>query len=105
MEQAELDWTREHARRNDPSTSHEAAASMAKGSARAQAKAIYWALATDRTGGLTAEEAGLRCGLDNVQACRRMADLAKAKMVERTGERRANGSGRTAMVWRVRGVE
>ena len=104
MEQAELDWTRDHARRNDPGTSKDAAASMAGGGARAQAKALYWVLATDREGGLTAEEAGLRCGLDNVQSCRRLADLKRAGMVEPTGERRTNGSGRSARVWRVRGV-
>ena len=85
----------QHARREDPLTSHRAA-QEASGLAQAHVRLICDALASG-TG--TAEEIGDRCGLDNVAVCRRLASMERQDMVARTTDKRRQRNGRLAQVW------
>ena len=102
MQQTELDFTRTHARRTDPVTSKKAAASMLHG-AEAQRRAVHMALLMAGRP-VTAEEIGVRCGLDMVQVCRRLPELERDGVAEPTGETRPTRSGRAARCWRLREV-
>jgi predicted ArsR family transcriptional regulator len=86
---------REHARRDDPITSHLAADAAAE-LATAHVARIILAL---EDGPGTAEEIGERCGLDNVAVCRRLAAMERQALVGRTNEKRRQSNGRLASVW------
>jgi predicted ArsR family transcriptional regulator len=55
------------------------------------------AVVTDKP--MTAEEAGIVCGVDTYAAHRRMSDLKNTGQVRDSGLRRPGTSGRLAVVW------
>lgn len=88
---------RARARRTDPATSRDAARSM-RHAATAQAAAVLNAL---RQGPAGATEIARRCGLTQVQVCRRLSDLQKPGLAKPTGDRAPTAAGRSERVWRA----
>ena len=67
-------------------------------------KRIYKAI-KDYSPGLTAEEIGLVIGKSGMGALTvrpRVTELSQQGLIEDSGERRKNGSGRNAIVWRIK---
>lgn len=99
MDQCAFDFSRTHARRNDPATSRQAARSMAV-SAETQRETVYWSLL--RHGApLTADEIAIRERMTIEQVCRRLADLERLGRAEPTEDTRTTRSGRAARCWRL----
>ena len=93
-----LNWKpHEHARRTDPDTSHQAAASM---DPTKQMTIIYVSLVM-HPDGLTAEQIAGATGLEKHAVGKRMSDLVRTQSVVDSGERRDNHNGRKATVWRA----
>lgn len=92
----ELD-ARTHAKRDDPDTSHEAAASL--GSKESMQRALLLTYVdVDRT----AEEASDVCGFDEARGGhKRVSDLLGKGFIEDTGARRVGTSGRRRMVCQI----
>jgi predicted ArsR family transcriptional regulator len=89
------------ARRRDPQTSHDAAASMRK-AATEQAAKVYVALQAFGRAGAGAEQIGERCGLDAYAVRKRLPELeAAGQVVVVEGVTRKTRSGRSERVWRV----
>jgi len=84
------------ARKRDPQTSHDAAASM-KVAATAQAVKVLMVLR--QHGPLGAEQIAILSGLDKFQVCRRLPELYAAGLVAPTGETRKTVAGRQERVW------
>lgn len=92
------------ARRSDPETSKDAAASA--GTIRSRHSRIILATIAAERRPLTAEEIADRCALNSVQVCRRWAELRAAGLVEADGEA-LNRNRRMASRYRLtqRGVD
>jgi DNA-binding IclR family transcriptional regulator len=88
------------ARRTDPQTSHEAAASMRR-AATAQAATVLGALKRLRKAG--AEQISELCNLPAYTVRKRLPELFEAGLAEPTGNTRKTLSGRSERVWRVGG--
>jgi predicted HTH transcriptional regulator len=86
-------------RRNDMNTSWLAAASIE--SLAQQHKAIVYR-AIKRNGPMTSEEVADCCDLTFSQVWRRVSDLKRDGLIEDSGERRLNSSGRKAAGWHCR---
>lgn len=84
------------ARRTDPKTSHDAAASM-RAAATMQASAVLNALKRLRKAG--AEEIGQWCDLPAYAVRKRLPELFDAGLVAPTGDTRKTLSGRSERVW------
>ncbi len=91
-------FSKKHARRGDPSTSHKAANEI-ENSAK-QIKAIVLS-ALKRHGAMTSEEIAEATGLTHPQVWRRTSDLKNEFSIIDSGQRRLNTSGKDAIVWRV----
>jgi len=79
----------------EATTSRDAAASVDARHLRGMVKRAF------RSGPATADEVAERLGL-SILSCRpRVTELARLGMIEETGERRDNASGRKAKVWRL----
>lgn len=92
-------WTVQHARASDPQTSTDAAESM-RSAAEIQKRHIYDALVC--WGPATADECDHRLGWRPTTAGRRMKDLIRDGLVERTDDKRLTRSGRWSHVYRVK---
>ena len=90
------DFAREHARRDNLDTSHEAAASV---ETSAQRHKQIVAAAIKQHGDMTSEEIANETGLSHAAVWRRVSDLRRDGVLWDSGERRANTSGRQAAVW------
>jgi predicted ArsR family transcriptional regulator len=90
------------ARRHDPATSKEAAQRAHDLAARHHA-AIMGALNASAAP-LAAEQIGDKIGIDHVAVNRRLTELERAEMIERTHERHKNRSGRSAVKYRPRAL-
>ena len=100
MVEVTQEWmSREHARSNDPATSHLAAASV-KVSAKTLAAAILREL--QRSGPGTFSEVARRLALGEQQVWKRISDLKRAELIEPTGELRQGSSGRYQTVWKAK---
>ena len=98
-EQLPIDFARTHARTNDPSTSHEAAALVVVRAGTTKHK-ILNAMISDQSRPWTSEEIAERCSLNAVQIGKRTADLRdRLGWIEDTGEKRKLPSGRRGIVW------
>jgi predicted ArsR family transcriptional regulator len=86
------------ARRTDPDTSHQAAASMVH-IAGLQAREVLEALR--RYGSMTYTEIASLAGLEPHAVGRRLSELRRLELVERLSETRVTPSGRAAHVYRV----
>ena len=75
-------------------TAQAAAAAVPAGILRDRVLAVI-----ERTNGLTADECSGRMGLSILSVRPRFSELARLGKVRDTGERRANNSGRQAIVW------
>lgn len=88
-----------------PQTSIDSAESVAEDIGRLQAqvldaiRAAGSACPGQRSGGLTADEAAQSLGLTPFTCRPRVTELSKLGLVRDSGERRANPSGRKAIVW------
>jgi response regulator of citrate/malate metabolism len=101
MMQLALNWTptpKYH--RHDPDTSRLAAKRL--GGLAAVHHRIILDACHQELGGLTGEEIADRTGLSMVQVMRRMNELVRCGKVRDLGIRRANRSGRLAVVWGTR---
>ena len=87
------------ARRTDPQTSHDAAASMREPSKglRAELLAAY----RSRPAGLTMDEAAAIAGIPTWGASKRISELRAAGLIVDSGEVRAGASGRMQTVYRI----
>lgn len=83
----------------DTETSRAAAASIAPSAARVRSMVLN---AIRASAGLTADEAADRLGMSVLTVRPRVSELGKAGAIVDAGVRRANQSGRKAIVWRVR---
>lgn len=83
---------------SEPDTSRAAAESMADSAPRLRERVLA---ALRRNGPMTPDEAadGLSCSVLSIRP--RFTELSHAGLIEDTGERRANDSGRAAKVWRA----
>ena len=91
----------EHRRNSDPDTSDMAARS-AKGLAGKHCLLIKNLLVSVSPMSLNYEEISGRLGFDNQnKVARRMVDLERQGLVERTNETRATKSGRQAQLWKA----
>lgn len=86
------------ARSADPGTSHAAAASAKDLQARHQ-RAILAAL--EQHGPAGKDGIARLAGLDGVQTCRRLTELARAGLIEWTGRTVASAAGRKEREWRA----
>jgi hypothetical protein len=86
------------ARRNDPATSHIAAASMLD-AAKRQQRQLLAALRETGANGLTCSEADQMIGWRLTTASRRMPELVAMGLAADTGARRRTPQGRWATVW------
>jgi predicted ArsR family transcriptional regulator len=96
MNQIAIDFAVPRARRGDPSTSHDAAASMRK-AASAQAAAVLADLR--RHGPAGASTIAARSGLTQIQVCRRLPELREAGLARPTDRRERTAAGRSERVW------
>lgn len=85
----------------DTETSRAAAASIAPSAARVRSMVLN-AIRASASAGLTADEAADRLGMSVLTVRPRVSELGKAGAIVDAGARRANQSGRRAIVWRVR---
>ncbi len=85
------------AHRGDPETSKEAA----EGVRNFSGEHYRMILAVLKSGDYTAHQIADRCPLDMVQVNRRLHEMAKAGLLERTGERRMTPRGGRACVWKI----
>lgn len=81
-----------------PGTSEEAAESMRVSAPTLRAEAL---MVLERSGPLTADEIANRLNRSVLAIRPRVTELFKMGRIEDTGTRRANASGRRAVVWRV----
>lgn len=79
-------------------TSKEAAASVAA-RAKTIAREVYKSLMFE--GPATADEIAIRLRMDRLSIRPRLTELQTRKLIEPTGDRRKNASGKSAMVWRI----
>lgn len=86
----------------DTETSRAAARSV-EGSAAHFRSLVFNAIARAGRDGLTADEAADQMALSVLTVRPRVSELNKAGAIVDTGTRRANRSGRTAIVWRAIG--
>lgn len=89
--------TEAHARTTDPSTSIEAAAAVQTSEAE---QIVYQCLQRNKNG-MTSHEVAEATGLPLVNVSPRFRPLANKGLIEPTGDRRTNPSGRSAIVWKV----
>jgi len=89
------------AKRNDPSTSHEAGIASHTFSGRHQ-ELILAELAKEP---LAAFEIAQRTHLDHTQVNRHMGELKKKELIEPTGEKRKTPNGTNALVYRIKTTE
>lgn len=85
----------------DTDTSRAAASAIAPSAARLRMM-VLGAIRAAGPAGLTADEAADRLGLSVLTVRPRVSELGKAGSIVDAGSRRANRSGRKAIVWRVR---
>jgi len=85
-------------------TSKEAAEAVAPDAATMRASALFY-LGQNYPGGFTADEVASGLGLSVLSIRPRISELNNAGKIERTGERRKNQSGHSAIVWRVKAVQ
>ena len=90
-----LDFTT-RARRDDPVTSHQAAARVAE-FAHAHQAVIVGSLMSQGAG--TIYEIAARTGLDHVQVARRMPELEALQVARPTAETKPSPKGRACRVW------
>lgn len=85
-----------HPGARDRDTSRAAAASIAPAAStlRDRVLALY-----ERNAGMTADECAGRLGLSILSVRPRVTELARLGRLRDSGARRANGSGRSAIVW------
>jgi predicted ArsR family transcriptional regulator len=95
--QLPIDFSK-RARATDPATSHAAAARAGQFAGQHHA-VILGDLVTRGPG--TIHELAARTGLDHVAVARRMGELGKRGVIERTGTTRPSPSGRECDVWRA----
>jgi DNA-binding MarR family transcriptional regulator len=81
----QLDIFHPRARRNDPLSSHDAATRLER-SGRAAAQMLVVFDAVRANPGCTSKELAERCGLDRHMAARRLSDLWRRGLVERSGD-------------------
>ena len=98
--QLDLDWTRQHVRNNDPSTSVRAAESMQNPAAHQCAAILAEIVTADRP--LAVEQIADRLGMDSHRVGKRMSDLERKGLIERTKLIHRNRSGQPAFKWGVR---
>lgn len=91
------------AHRNDPETSHDAAARV--GEFKPDHQQIILNTLAQARNGYTAHEIAAHSNLEMVQVNRRLHELGKAGSIIRSDEKRATPSGRKAHVWHVAGVK
>lgn len=82
----------------EPDTSRKAAESIAPTASLLRGKCLA---ALRENGPMTADEIALRVGITPFSARPRCTELLALGMIEDTGERRRNDSGRSAKVWRA----
>lgn len=85
----------------DTDTSRAAASAITPSAARLRMM-VLGAIRAAGPAGLTADEAADRLGLSVLTVRPRVSELGKAGSIVDAGSRRANRSGRKAIVWRVR---
>ena len=85
--------------RDDPITSYQAAERVIE-FANGHYEIIFHVLL--KHGGLTAEEISDRCELGYFKVSRRLNEMQKKGLIERTGEKRQNRSRYKSCVWRVK---
>lgn len=90
-------WARRHARRLDPSTSHQAAV-VAESMAASHAAEIH-AIVERSPRPLAVEEIAARSSLESLQVTRRVSDLKNAGKLRDSGHRHVNANGRQAIMW------
>ena len=93
----------EHARfrRTDPITSIDTVTNpVIAARLRANCAIVLRAFATSANNGMNAHEVAEKCGLNRIEVSRRAAELEKADLVERTGERRVLETGNKGIVRR-----
>lgn len=93
----QLDWTEAYARRTDPETSHEAAASIEPSRLEGE---VYEALRRFREGATT-RELSKSMNLDWGSVTPRIAPLRRKGLVKDSGLRRLGNTGRKLIVWVV----
>ena len=93
--QLPIDFT-QRARRDDPVTSHQAAARVVE-FAHAHQAVIVGSLMSQGSG--TIYEIAARTGLDHVQVARRMAELEALQVARPTAETKPSPKGRPCRVW------
>lgn len=86
------------ARRRDPITSHEAAASMRDAAAQQTARVLQ---ALRDLGEAGAEQIAARCGLDAYAVRKRLPEAQRAGLAVPTGGVRTTSTGRSERVWRL----
>jgi len=94
--------TQAHARRGDPKTSKEAAASLTSEILTKVESSILDALSTAGDAGLTTREIAEVAGIDWGTITPRLKPMEKKGAVTRTDRLRANPSGRKSTVWKIR---
>lgn len=82
-------------------TSKDAARAVSNGAAAFRQKVLS-AIRTVGEHGLTADEVATLTGRDRFYVRPRLSEMARLGLIEPTGERRANQSGLSAAVWRVK---
>jgi predicted ArsR family transcriptional regulator len=85
-----------HPGAQDRDTSHDAADAIADRAPQLRSRALA---VLERSKGMTADEVAGRLGLSILSIRPRITELARAGKVRDSGERRANASGRKAIVW------
>lgn len=103
-DQPTFNWKRPqaHARREDPKTSKEAAASLTSKVLTAVEVSILDALSAAGQGGLTTREIAEVADIDWGTVTPRLKPMEEKGAVTRTDELRANPSGRRSIVWKIR---
>ena len=102
-DQGEFLWcSQAYARRNDPSTSKEAASSLSEETLNKVEVAILGALREAGEHGCTTREIAAATGIDWGTVTPRLKPMESKGAVVRTDELRENPSGRRSLVWRAR---
>lgn len=97
--QLDLDWTRQHVRAGDPSTSIRAAESVREVAAK-QAAAILAELVVIGEP-MAVEQIADRLGMEAHRVGKRMSDLERSGVIQRTKLTHLNRSGRLAFKWQA----